>query len=973
MVEDNVQLIRRILSGDEDAFTTLIQKHQKSVHALVWRKIGDFHIAEEITQDTFIQVYKRLATLEDPHRFEGWLYVIANRLCINWIQRDKAKLNRLNMQSLEAISEQEIEESSYRHHVSDQRKTEDAEYRYEIAKKILATLPESERTVATLYYLGEMTVKEIGKFLGVSVNTIKSRLRRARERLQADKEHLISETLSGVQLSTNITENVLRRVADLKLTPPVVKKPLLPWMAVGAATFLVVLLLGVGNQYLLRFQQPYSFEAQSEPTIELVDEPIVLDIVSKPAVRSQIGRTIIPGKNSGAGMQFSETTLATDAWDDSAKFSTSQWMYTNGPGGGPVVEIFATPEKTLYAATPTGIYRLTANETAWILINASVPTGESRMPMAEHAGILYIVSFDEIFASKDKGETWKALGSRPNGNAVGMAIVNRERRREPHTDIVMYLALRDKGIFRSTDAGKQWTPLNSGLTDVRIYTLNAIGNKVFTGTHRGLYCLDSENWRQLPVDPSRTAYSLAGVKNELYVGTGPDLSDNIPGASNVKRMFRSADFGESWTEITPTNLSPSMRVPSGLTISTVGETLLVLGTAELRSRDGGQSWSYLGFNTNALMVTRFPIVAVNENTFYRASAFGVHRTIDGGESWHLFMNGIAGSRTLDFVALNNRLYAHTGSDIVQSADGGVTWKSVGFNFKNQTFKPSVNFYADSKLAVSDNRFYVISTEESNLYIFSASAGNDVLVPVQGVPAFEVADSSTNDETRRDQRSASQRKSESLRFIQKRGKIGVFAVSGEAFYATYNGRLLKWKLGDPEWKSIRLIRTDIQFAKNPMKGKELAVLEGTIYVGNPDGKLLQSLDGGNSWKDVRPNLPLDFTIFKEIAFKQATVYIATDAGVLSSQTGAHWHLITDSTGTRIVIDKLTVNGTTLYGAGEAGVYRLDDHHGRWMQISSSVPGKVRSIVVSNNRLYVATEHRGIFHISLAENMGIADSF
>jgi DNA-directed RNA polymerase specialized sigma24 family protein len=67
MVDNNVRLIRRILSGDEEAFRILVQKYQKSVHALVWRKVGDFHIAEEITQDTFIQVYKKLVTLEDPN------------------------------------------------------------------------------------------------------------------------------------------------------------------------------------------------------------------------------------------------------------------------------------------------------------------------------------------------------------------------------------------------------------------------------------------------------------------------------------------------------------------------------------------------------------------------------------------------------------------------------------------------------------------------------------------------------------------------------------------------------------------------------------------------------------------------------------------------------------------------------------------------------------------------------------------
>ena len=80
MERDDVQLIHEILAGDDAAFNTLVQKYQKSVHALAWRKIGDFHHAEEITQDTFLQVYRKLATLKDPNQFAGWLYVIANLL-----------------------------------------------------------------------------------------------------------------------------------------------------------------------------------------------------------------------------------------------------------------------------------------------------------------------------------------------------------------------------------------------------------------------------------------------------------------------------------------------------------------------------------------------------------------------------------------------------------------------------------------------------------------------------------------------------------------------------------------------------------------------------------------------------------------------------------------------------------------------------------------------------------------------------
>ena len=192
---NDVQLIQNTLSGDDTAFTTLVHKYHKGVHALVWRKIGDFHYAEEITQDTFLRAYNNLSTLKNPNQFAGWLYVIASRLCINWLQRHKPA-----MQSLENMSVKEIEKASYKHYISKKQEAETAERRYETIGKILKELPESERTVMTLYYLGEMTAKEISRFLGVSMNTVTSRLRRARKRLQTDQDRLMREVLGDVRL-----------------------------------------------------------------------------------------------------------------------------------------------------------------------------------------------------------------------------------------------------------------------------------------------------------------------------------------------------------------------------------------------------------------------------------------------------------------------------------------------------------------------------------------------------------------------------------------------------------------------------------------------------------------------------------------------------------------------------------------------------------------------------------------------------
>ena len=196
MEKDDAQLIREILSGDDAAFSTLIRKYQRIVHSFVWQKIGDFHYAEEITQDTFLRAYRKLSSLRDPNRFAGWLNVIANRLCLNWIERKKPE-----MQSIEETSVEEIEELAYTQYASEKQETETAEYLYEIVRKLLDKLPDAERTVMTLYYLGEMTTKEISKFLGVSVNTITSQLQRARARLQEDQECLLQEISGRLQLS----------------------------------------------------------------------------------------------------------------------------------------------------------------------------------------------------------------------------------------------------------------------------------------------------------------------------------------------------------------------------------------------------------------------------------------------------------------------------------------------------------------------------------------------------------------------------------------------------------------------------------------------------------------------------------------------------------------------------------------------------------------------------------------------------
>ena len=203
MKNNDVTLIQQTLSGDQNAFTALVKKYQKQIHAFAWRKLGDFHLAEEITQDTFLKVYQQLWRLREPNRFAAWLHTIAKNCCLASYRK-----TQLPTESLEAMPEVELERAFYNQYLEEQREDIATEKRHEVVKHLLNKLPENEQTVITLHYLGDMRCEEISEFLEVPLNTIKSRLHRARKRLK-EEELMVRETLGGFELPENLTENIM--------------------------------------------------------------------------------------------------------------------------------------------------------------------------------------------------------------------------------------------------------------------------------------------------------------------------------------------------------------------------------------------------------------------------------------------------------------------------------------------------------------------------------------------------------------------------------------------------------------------------------------------------------------------------------------------------------------------------------------------------------------------------------------------
>ena len=1024
MEQNDVKLIQRILQGDPDAFSPLVKKYQKGVHALVWRKIGDFHIAQEITQDAFLNAYQKLGTLKNHNLFAGWLYVIASNLCLDYLRR-----NRLPMESLDADNTNEVDKVSYSQYVAEKQEEEADETRREVVKELLKKLPESERTVMTLHYLGEMTIKTISEFLGVSQNTVKSRLSRARNRLRKE-EDIIQESLGSFQLPNQMAENIMREVWRITPVQPPVSKPMAPLALSAAAAVLIFLMIGVGTPYLSHFQKPYSLSATSEPTVELIDAVFVVDSPAKPAIRYQPGSSDTPGKNPGAGQKPDESLLDTLPVDTiEVPTPKPQWTQTKGPEGGVVNSLFMASNGDVYARSGADLYRLTDDRNAWISANTNMSNmsiNESPQ-MIEHEDTLYVVSGTEVLASADRGSTWHSLGTRPEGELIGTIITDEALGTQ--ADITMYLGLVN-GVFRSVDAGKSWTSLDDGnLADRKIQAIAAIENTVFVGTDNGLYRHSSGGWEQLPVGEPENIRALASAEHRLYVAAGEafkskNLSISISIASRSYgslSLYRSTDLGDSWQAIdipkivsegnnefilTTGTINPKMddtsekeKTPSVKMVAAQERLLLVDGGQSYYSSDAGETWTSLGpgaaamgstFTAEIAAAIGGPSTAVisDANTFYKSGPFGVQRTTDAGKTWHPFNTGLVRTGVDQLVYANNTLYAKTGGEIAGSFDGGESWTPV---LRCPEILTSLMKFNDV--------FYVKGVEGTSPQLFRVSAEDNGLVSIPGIPSLEGIDlqkllgetfknilwEPLQDELEENIEEGTRLKPEDfdidmlstvanetieegiVKIIQ--AYFGSFAVSGSTYYMEYDQQLFRWQPGMSEWFNTGLadagetIQSIADIEDQGAIGFKIAVSGKTVYVGKRDGHLVQSFDEGDTWNDVTTTLPFSVTQFKAIAFAGPTLYVATDKGVMYSSDGTRWHTAIDAEGTPLVIEKMAVQDTTVYGATEQQIYQLKENSNKWEKVTPEVPSKVESFTVDGRTLYVGTPGHGVLRFTL----------
>ncbi len=181
MQEPSAQLLARCLQGDAQALTQLVASAQTYVYNLAYRLLRDEDEAQDLAQDALLRAWRMLPTFRGESRFTTWLYRLVVNLGLN-------RLAWLHRRPQETLLEERLPAASAGL-AADPQLLHDAEERRRFIWQAVDSLPEKYRIVISLYYQHDRSYQEIADILQLPINTVKTHLARARQRLASPLAH----------------------------------------------------------------------------------------------------------------------------------------------------------------------------------------------------------------------------------------------------------------------------------------------------------------------------------------------------------------------------------------------------------------------------------------------------------------------------------------------------------------------------------------------------------------------------------------------------------------------------------------------------------------------------------------------------------------------------------------------------------------------------------------------------------------
>ena len=189
--DPDVQLMLAFQGGDNDAFERLMRKHYRSVLNFIARFIGSAEVAEDLTQEVFLRIYRNRLRYVPKARFRTWMFTIARNLSLNEIRRS-TRLGELITQDDPDLRAN----ASFPYQDDDKSGPESDLLLQERRKRVhqaISNLPENQRSAVLLRRFEDLSYAEIAAVLGVSEKAVKSLLSRAKVNLRKHLADIIEK------------------------------------------------------------------------------------------------------------------------------------------------------------------------------------------------------------------------------------------------------------------------------------------------------------------------------------------------------------------------------------------------------------------------------------------------------------------------------------------------------------------------------------------------------------------------------------------------------------------------------------------------------------------------------------------------------------------------------------------------------------------------------------------------------------
>jgi len=183
--KDDIGLIVRVLSGDKEAFAQIVRRYHNKVYQLCAGMLGPSHEAEDATQDIFVKTYQRLPTFRQESSFSTWLYRLSSNHCLDLL-RFRRRHKTQSWEGLLAEKGEKIEQLLTSR--SDEMAVLEARG---LAFSLLSQIKPDYQLLLSLREIDGLSYQEIAQVLNISLDSVKAKLRRARQEMDEKFRHFL--------------------------------------------------------------------------------------------------------------------------------------------------------------------------------------------------------------------------------------------------------------------------------------------------------------------------------------------------------------------------------------------------------------------------------------------------------------------------------------------------------------------------------------------------------------------------------------------------------------------------------------------------------------------------------------------------------------------------------------------------------------------------------------------------------------